>query len=40
MGIVDDKLQQTLHSLQENADKSMQEMNEALVHKQNVLTKL
>lgn len=39
VGIVDDKLQQTLRSLQENADKSMQEMNEALVYKQNVFNK-
>lgn len=36
---MDDKLQQTLRSLQENADKSMQEMNEALVYKQNVFNK-
>ena len=36
---MDDKLQQTLRSLQENADKSMQEMNEALIRKQNVFNK-
>lgn len=36
VGTVDDRLQQTLHSLQENADKSMQAMSEALVRKQNI----
>lgn len=39
VGTVDDRLQQTLHSLQENADKSMQEMNEALIRKQNIFNK-
>ena len=39
VGTVDDRLQQTLHSLQENADKSMQEMNEVLIRKQNVFNK-
>ena len=36
VGTVDDRLQQTLHSLQENAEKSMQDMNEALIRKQNI----
>lgn len=39
VGTVDDRLQQTLHSLQENADKSMQEMSEALIRKQNIFNK-
>ena len=39
VGTVDDRLQQTLHSLQENADKSMQEMNETLIRKQNIFNK-
>lgn len=39
VGTVDDRLQQTLHSLQENADKSMQEMNEALIRKQDIFNK-
>ena len=39
VGIVDDKLQQTLLSLQENADKSMQSMNEALVRKQDIFNR-
>ena len=39
VGTVDNRLQQTLRSLQENADKSMQEMNEALIRKQNVFNK-
>lgn len=39
VGMVDDRLQQTLRSLQENADKSMQEMNEALIRKQNIFNK-
>ena len=39
VGTVDDRLRQTLHSLQENADKSMQEMNEALIRKQNIFNK-
>ena len=39
VGTVDDRLQQTLHSLQENADKSMQDMNEALIRKQDIFNK-
>ena len=39
VGTVDDRLQQTLRSLQENADRSMQEMNETLIRKQNVFNK-
>ena len=39
VGAVDDKLQQTLKVLKENADKSMQEMNEALVRKQDIFNK-
>lgn len=39
VGAVDDKLQQTLNVLKENADKSMQEMNEALVRKQDIFNK-
>ena len=36
VGMVDDRLQQTLRSLQENADRSMQDMNEALIRRQNI----
>ena len=39
VGKVDDRLQQTLHSLQENADRSMQSMNEALVRKQDIFNR-
>lgn len=36
VGMVDDRLQQTLRSLQENADRSMQDMNEVLIRRQNI----
>lgn len=39
VGVVDDKLQQTLQALQDNADKSMQSMNEALIRKQDIFNK-
>ena len=39
VGKVDDRLQQTLHALQEHADESMQSMNEALVRKQDIFNR-
>lgn len=39
VGMVDDRLQQTLHSLRENAERSMQDMNQALIQKQNIFNR-
>ena len=39
VGTVDDRLQQTLRSLQENAERSMQDMNQALIQKQNIFNR-